>query len=94
MNRTQLQSALNAQNINPRCYSLVAGNFDPDETLCLRQSGGEWFVFYSERGLQTGKQAFPSEEAACTYMLNQLLEDPTTRANWKSGFGFGASNGT
>jgi hypothetical protein len=94
MDRSQLQKALDAQNINPRCYSLVAGNFDPDETLCLRQSGGEWVVFYSERGLQTGKQVFVSENEACAYMLSQLLEDPTTRANWKSGFGFGVSNGT
>lgn len=94
MDRKQLQKELSAQNINPRCYSLVAENFDPDEALCLRQSGSEWIVFYSERGLQSGKQSFPSEDRACAYLLEQLLEDPTTRANWKSGFGFGASNGT
>jgi hypothetical protein len=94
MDKKQLQKSLNDQNINPRCYSLVAGNFDPDEALCLRQDGSEWIIFYSERGLQSGKQSFPLEDQACAYMLEQLLEDPTTRANWKSGFEVGASNGT
>jgi hypothetical protein len=93
MNRNQLQKILNDQNINPRCYSLGEVGLDPDERLCLRQDGGEWIVFYSERGLQSGKQTFPLEDQACVCMLTQLIEDPTTRDDWRSGFQFDTKNG-
>ena len=86
MNRKDLQEALQREHIKERCYSLEAKNFDPDEALCLRQEEGHWVVFYSERGLKTGKRAFATEAEACLYMLETLRFDPTTRVGWNSGF--------
>lgn len=40
-----------------------------DETLCLQCAPPKWLVFYSERGLQTNKNEFLSEEAACDYFF-------------------------
>ena len=86
MNRQELQEVLRRERIKDSCYSLEEKSFDPDEALCLRQIEGAWVVFYSERGLQTGKTAFNSESAACEYMLDALCSDPTTRVGWSSGF--------
>ena len=86
MNRKELQEALRREHIQDRCYSLEAKNFDPDEALCLRQESGKWVVYYSERGLQTGKQVFKLEADACLYMLESLRSDPTTKVGWNSGF--------
>ena len=87
MNRIELQESLQRECIQDHCYSLEAKSFDPDEALCLRQENGEWFVYYSERGLQTGKKAFKSEADACLFMLESLRSDPTTKVGWSTGFG-------
>lgn len=87
MDRQELQKVLRQERIKDSTYSLAASNFDPDEALCLRQEGHEWFVYYSERGLQTGKRAFPTEAEACLYMLESRRSDPTVKVGWRSGFG-------
>ena len=84
MNKSELLSVLRREEFKESSYSLASGN--PDETLCLREEQGRWCVFYAERGLQTGKEFFTSEEAACDHFLNAMRADPTTRSNWKSGF--------
>ena len=84
MNKELLRQALIAENFNPRSHSLEEEN--KDEALCLRFEDGNWFVFYSERGLQTGKESFVDESAACEYFLNEMRSDPTTKSGWKSGF--------
>ena len=84
MNRQALQEALVADGINSGAYSL---NGEPkDDALCLRFEQGSWHVFYSERGLRIGMQAFQSESDACFHVLAQLRADPTTRIGWDSGF--------
>lgn len=85
MNTSELQAAL-CNDFDPRAYSLEAGSIPPDEALCLRHEGGAWVVYYSERGLQTGKQAFGTESEACEFFLKALVSDPTTRKGYKSGF--------
>ncbi len=87
MNRKELQETLRRERIKDSTYSLEAKNFDPDEALCLRKEGNEWFVYYSERGLQTGKTSFQSDADACSYMLEALRTDPTVKVGWSSGFG-------
>ena len=87
MDRQELQRVLRHERIKDSSYSLVASNFDPDETLCLRQVGQEWVIYYSERGLQTGKRSFPTEAQACEYFLESLRSDPTVKVDWRSGFG-------
>jgi hypothetical protein len=86
MNRSELKKQLDRESINQDSYSLESKNFDPDECLCLRQEGADWVVYYSERGLQTGKQNFKSEPEACAYLLKELQDDPTARKDWSSGF--------
>lgn len=78
MNTSELKAAL-GNDFDPRAYSLEAGFIPPDEALCLRQEGGAWVVYYSERGLQTGKHAFGTESEACEYFLKTMVSDPTTR---------------
>jgi hypothetical protein len=87
MDRTELKAILGRERIKDGSYSLSAKNFDPDEALCLRQEGHEWVVYYSERGLQTGRRTFQSEADACSYMLERLQADPTVKVGWSSGFG-------
>ncbi|SEH95656.1 hypothetical protein SAMN05660691_02425 [Rheinheimera pacifica] len=86
MNRIDLKEKLEQESVKSTSFSLEAKNFDPDEALCLRQEGSGWVVYYSERGLQTGKQNFKSESEACFYILRELLADPTSRKGWTSGF--------
>lgn len=84
MDKEQLRATLIAENFNPRAYSLDEEN--KDEALCLRLEEDGWCVFYSERGLQTGKECFANENDACEYFLNEMRSDPTTKNDWKSGF--------
>ena len=87
MDGQELHRMLGQEGVKDSAYSLVASNFHPDEALCLRQEGHEWVVYYSERGLQTGKRAFPTEAEACLYALETLRSDPTANVGWHSGLG-------
>jgi hypothetical protein len=84
MNKETLQRKLIEERFNPRSYSLEIE--EKDEALCLREEGGEWCVYYSERGLKTGNKCFSSESSACEYFLEEMRSDPTTKIDWKSGF--------
>ncbi len=84
MNKEELQKILIEEKFNPRSYSLE--DEQKDEALCLRLEDDRWCVYYSERGLQSGKQYFANEESACEYFLDEMRSDPTTKADWKSGF--------
>jgi hypothetical protein len=84
MNKDVLQTILTAEGFNPRAYSLNVEQ--KDEALCLRVEDGRWCIYYSERGLQTGKKYFEDENSACEFFLNEMRFDPTTRNDWKSGF--------
>ena len=86
MNRAELKTLLDAEQIKENTYSLVARNFDPDEAICLRQENESWVVYYSERGLQTGNEFFKTESEACIYLLEELRSDPTVKSDRKSGF--------
>jgi hypothetical protein len=74
------------EGFNPESFSLRDEH--KDEALCLRQTDKEWCIFYSERGLQTGKICFVEEAQACQEFLTKMRSDPTTRLSWKSGFGY------
>ena len=84
MNKNELQAVLASESFKDSAYSLEPG--EVDEALCLRQEAGQWSVYYSERGLQTGKQVFSNESEACLYFLNEMRSDPTTKLGWQSGF--------
>jgi hypothetical protein len=83
MNKVELQAAL-SDDFESSSYSLEATFVPPDEALCLRQEDSTWVVYYSERGLQTGRRAFAEESEACEFFLKAMVSDPTTRKGWKS----------
>ena len=84
MNKDDLRTTLIKEKFNPRTYSLE--DEQKDEALCLRFEDGRWCVYYSERGLQTGKKYFEDENSACKFFLDEMRSDPTTKIDWKSGF--------
>jgi hypothetical protein len=86
MNVQELAEILRNEGFRESAYSLHATFVQPDEALCLRNEDGAWQVFYSERGLKTGKIDFSSEAEACMHLLAQMRADPTTKQGWRSGF--------
>jgi len=77
MNKELLRELLIAEHIRDDAYDLGGGNLP--EAYTLSEANGTWFVYYSERGLETGKRKFSGEDEACQYLLRILKNDPTTR---------------
>ena len=84
MTRTDLRKILISEGFRGSSYSLTDGY--ADEALCIRQEPEGWSVFYSERGLETGKTLFSNEAAACQKFLEMMRSDPTTKLSWKGGW--------
>ena len=79
MNIQELETILQNENIREDAYDLYGGH--RSETYTLRRgSGGEWFYYYSERGMESWRKQFPTESEACDYILSALRADPTTKA--------------
>lgn len=77
MNVEELKQRLTAEDIDESAYSLSGGL--PGDRYVLSHDGPVWSVYYSERGLQTSLRRFRIESEACSYLLQQLLNDSTTR---------------
>lgn len=77
VNRDLLQKLLDKEGIDPSAYSLDGGS--PFEAYVLEERAPSWTVYYSERGLRSGEVEFESEDEACSYLLELVLRDPTTR---------------
>ena len=54
-----------------------AANHPGGEACCIDQVGDEWQTYFSERGTKTNVKAFDSEEEACSYFYQWLIEDDT-----------------
>ena len=76
--REKLQRILDHCGFDPDAYSLFGGH--PSEAYVLDDRGGEWVVYYSERGLESGLQSFPNEDLACRHLAERLWRDATTRS--------------
>ena len=76
MDRIQLQRELEDSGVRPDAYSIDGPS---EEAYCLSRSGQNWVVFYYERGIETGKKTFSSENEACEYLLRIVRKDPTTK---------------
>ncbi len=72
MNRDKLKTKLESAGVRKDAYSLTGPS---DEAYCLEQSGSGWAVYYSERGIESGKKIFPSESEACEYFASTVLSD-------------------
>ena len=58
----------------PRNLYNFEGTGRKDERFCLEFVNGRWNVFFSERGCKTTDLFFDSEEEACLYLYNELIE--------------------
>lgn len=77
MNVKELRTRLAAENVDPAAYDLE--DTQRDEVYCLVRGDRGWDFYYRERGLRTDLRNFVSESEACSYFLNRVLMDPTTR---------------
>jgi hypothetical protein len=77
MNRDELQSVLEKNQVAPIAYSLGGGL--PNEKYVLDQGIDKWSVYYSERGQKSGERIFNTEDAACQYIQKLLMNDLSTR---------------
>ena len=80
MNKEELRMLLIKKRIKESYYDLD-GNAK-NEALILTAEDGNWCVYYSERGQQSGKVCYGSEDAACRGILDSLLEDPSARETY------------
>jgi hypothetical protein len=60
--------------IRPDAFAL---NGPRDECHVLSGDANNWSVYYSERGLETGKRHFDSQSEALEYLLETLKSDPS-----------------
>ena len=65
----ELNETLKKIDIPQDSYSLGC---DANEALCLIIEEKCWIVYYSEKGNQTNKKIFLSEDEACEYFLYTL----------------------
>ncbi len=73
MDLAELRSALAAEGIDPRSYSV--GNERSDETYVLERNGNVWDVYYFERGLRSGLRSFDTEQQAARQLFALLVGD-------------------
>lgn len=70
MKKNDLKKILDTEGVSKSIYSLSGGL--PNEKICLDYEGGEWVVYYSERGCRTGLEKFSSEDDACLFFYQQV----------------------
>jgi hypothetical protein len=78
MNISELRTALAEHGVQSRAFSL-GDDRKLDEQYRLEESKGLWIVCYLERGNMTDEHWFATEDEACRYFFDRLLNDPTTR---------------
>ncbi|HWE87965.1 MAG TPA: hypothetical protein VG317_00715, partial [Pseudonocardiaceae bacterium] len=72
VNLGELEEVLKARGVRDDLYSLSGGL--AEDTLCIDEIYGKWFVYYAERGKKWDEKEFDSEDAACKHFL-KLIED-------------------
>lgn len=81
MDKESLRQTLVAEDFRPETFSL--DEEEAVEALCLRNDGGRWYVFYSERGRHLGKREFERERDACAYFLEKMRSEPALKRSWR-----------
>jgi len=77
MNKQVLKEILQHEGFREDCYDLEGGLLP--ERLTLANEVGRWCVYYSERGLQSGKRYFATESDACEHLLSELRDEPSAK---------------
>lgn len=70
MNREELSKELIKKGIPQDAYSLFGGL--PNECFCIAEEK-QWEIYYSEKGKKTQLRKFNTEDEACEFMLNKLV---------------------
>ncbi len=77
MNWDDLKRIADEEGIVRRAYSLERDRVD--NQYVVGRQGSRWTMYYYERGQRLNEHLFENEDEACTFLLNQLRRDPTTR---------------
>jgi len=72
MTLRDLQMLLNCLSVPSDAYSLEQ---DRDEAYCICRSSDGWHVYYSERGMKSGRKNLNDESTACEYFLTLIVGD-------------------
>lgn len=78
MDREELRAKLVREGFNDSFYS-VDGDDGIGERHVLAQRPNGWHVYYAERGRESSRREFDTEDEACRYLLEQLEKSPGTR---------------
>lgn len=76
MKLVDLKVKLNELGVNPDSYSLT-GSTGNECYVLSQECSGKWSVFYSERGLQSCRKIYETEDEACRDLFKRLGGDPT-----------------
>jgi hypothetical protein len=77
MIRDELDRKLRREGIRRDAYDLEGTK--RDEAYCLEEESTGWIACYRERGIRRDQHYFESEHDACLYLLQLILNDPSTR---------------
>lgn len=72
MTRAVLEKKLKVAVVPDYIYNLT-GKGIKDERLCLEKIQDKWSVYYLERGIKTTNEIFNSENDACQFLYDQLM---------------------
>ena len=73
MRKHELKRKLMENSVPEDMYSLEGGL--PNEAYVLNKKDSLWEVYYSERGIKSGLRHFESEEQACDYIYELIIDD-------------------
>lgn len=77
MTKSDLKSILTRESFREDCYDLEGGRLP--ECYTLGFEADRWCVYYSERGLESGKRYFSTESDACEHLLDTLRNEPSAK---------------
>ena len=72
MTIAELEKKLKTAGVPDYIYNLT-GQGQKDERLCLEKIQDKWSVYYLERGIKTTNEIFNSENDACQFLYDQLM---------------------
>lgn len=72
MTKNELRLDLIKYQVPKEVYSLDGGR--PNEVYCLGNLNGKWETYYSERGIKSDKEEFNTENEACNYFYNWIID--------------------
>lgn len=78
MDRAELRRILDEEGIRRDVYSLDGGL--QNDTMCIEEVYGQWFFYYTERGIRSGERKFATEDEACRYLLERLRNDSSAHS--------------